>query len=159
VINAIQRTTILRKQGMDVKLEVEELMKAYLDVLSAHVEELEKLDRERTNFEAAFVLDLQNSFSGLSLISRKEVPQKRKGSNNPIQLPSDRKKRKRMIPPEAVRVMKDWLMAHKEHPYPSPEEKQHFVERTGLSLQQVDYWFINARRRILRPLLSSSLQT
>ena len=144
---------------MDVKQEVGELMKAYLEVLSAHVEELEKLDKERINYEASFVLDLQSSFSGLSLVSRKEVPQKRKGSRDPIPRPSNNKKRKRMIPPEAVQVMKDWLMAHQEHPYPSPEEKQYFVERTELSLQQVDYWFINARRRILKPLLSSSLQT
>ena len=41
----------------------------------------------------------------------------------------------------------------RQHPYPSEAEKQQLATVTRLSLVQVNNWFINARRRILQPIL------
>lgn len=41
----------------------------------------------------------------------------------------------------------------RQHPYPSEAEKHHLCTATRLSLVQVNNWFINARRRILQPIL------
>ncbi len=44
----------------------------------------------------------------------------------------------------------------KVHPYPTEDEKRAISQKTNLSLLQVNNWFINARRRILQPMLEAS---
>jgi len=44
----------------------------------------------------------------------------------------------------------------KVHPYPTEDEKRTISRKTNLSLLQVNNWFINARRRILQPMLETS---
>ncbi|GMF33121.1 unnamed protein product [Phytophthora lilii] len=44
-----------------------------------------------------------------------------------------------------------WFLAHKENPYPSPEERADIAERTGLGEQQVRNWFANMRKRHWKP--------
>lgn len=63
--------------------------------------------------------------------------------------------RKRELPPEAVSVLKAWLMApeHFEHPYPSPQDQQQLLLKTGIGKKQLKNWFTNARRRIWKPLM------
>ncbi|KAJ3275794.1 hypothetical protein HDV01_007261 [Terramyces sp. JEL0728] len=46
-------------------------------------------------------------------------------------------------------LLKDWMQAHRSNPYPSEEEKIQLMKETGLTLMQVNTWFINARRRFL----------
>lgn len=68
-----------------------------------------------------------------------------------------RKKSKRgVLPKHATQVMKSWLFQHIVHPYPTEDEKRHIATQTNLSLLQVNNWFINARRRILQPMLDAS---
>ncbi|KAM6098525.1 homeobox protein PKNOX1 isoform 3-T9 [Theristicus caerulescens] len=43
-----------------------------------------------------------------------------------------------------------------QHPYPTEDEKKQIAAQTNLTLLQVNNWFINARRRILQPMLDSS---
>ncbi|KAJ5509451.1 hypothetical protein N7527_011594 [Penicillium freii] len=59
------------------------------------------------------------------------------------------KRRRGNLPKPVTDILRDWLHEHLDHPYPSEEEKQMFMTRTGLSLSQVNNWFINARRRQL----------
>ena len=42
---------------------------------------------------------------------------------------------------------------HVKHPYPTEDEKRAIAAQTNLTLLQVNNWFINARRRILTPML------
>ncbi|CAI9621072.1 unnamed protein product [Staurois parvus] len=52
--------------------------------------------------------------------------------------------------------MRSWLFQHIGHPYPTEDEKKQIAAQTNLTLLQVNNWFINARRRILQPMLDSS---
>ncbi|KAI9657318.1 MAG: hypothetical protein M1821_002998 [Bathelium mastoideum] len=57
------------------------------------------------------------------------------------------RRRRGNLPREATNMMKKWFQEHLKSPYPSEEEKMQFCEMTGLSMNQVGNWFINARRR------------
>lgn len=92
------------------------------------------------------------------------------GSNYSLQ--SKRQKRG-ILPKHATSVMRAWLFQHlvvrnqsrsilvhvwfmiyaSQHPYPTEDEKRAIAAQTNLTLLQVNNWFINARRRILTPML------
>ncbi|KAJ3516918.1 hypothetical protein NLJ89_g828 [Agrocybe chaxingu] len=55
------------------------------------------------------------------------------------------------LPKEASDHLKAWLHRHNDHPYPSEEEERQLCHATGLSMNQVSNWMINARRRALAP--------
>ncbi|KAI6659314.1 Myeloid Ecotropic Viral Integration Site 1 (Meis) homeobox transcription factor [Oopsacas minuta] len=62
------------------------------------------------------------------------------------------------LPRPAVDILKSWLFNHLVHPYPTEEEKRSLAQQTNLNLTQVNNWFINARRRILQPMLEPRSQ-
>lgn len=51
------------------------------------------------------------------------------------------------FPRAAVKILKDWMLAHIDHPYPTDEEKELLKQQTGLSLGQISGWMANTRRR------------
>uniref|UniRef100_A0A8D8V355 Homeobox protein PKNOX2 n=2 Tax=Cacopsylla melanoneura TaxID=428564 RepID=A0A8D8V355_9HEMI len=68
-----------------------------------------------------------------------------------------KKRQKRgILPKQATSIMRSWLFQHLVHPYPTEDEKRHIATQTNLTLLQVNNWFINARRRILQPMLDAS---
>ncbi|KAJ8246712.1 hypothetical protein GJAV_G00254560 [Gymnothorax javanicus] len=67
------------------------------------------------------------------------------------------KNKRGVLPKQATNVMRSWLFQHIGHPYPSEDEKKQLASQTNLTLLQVNNWFINARRRILQPMLDASL--
>ncbi|XP_075218528.1 homeobox protein PKNOX2-like isoform X1 [Lycorma delicatula] len=72
----------------------------------------------------------------------------------------NRKKQKRgVLPKQATSIMRSWLFQHLVHPYPTEDEKRQIAAQTNLTLLQVNNWFINARRRILQPMLDASTPT
>ena len=65
--------------------------------------------------------------------------------------------RKRGLLPSATKnVLQKWLEQHMEYPYPSRQDKQMLSAETGLTFEQVDNWFRNARKRVCKTMLSSS---
>ncbi|XP_069059066.1 homeobox protein PKNOX1 isoform X2 [Pleurodeles waltl] len=69
---------------------------------------------------------------------------------------SSSKNKRGVLPKHATNVMRSWLFQHIGHPYPTEDEKKQIAGQTNLTLLQVNNWFINARRRILQPMLDSS---
>lgn len=47
----------------------------------------------------------------------------------------------------AIKVLKDWMDQHREHPYPTELEKKDLKDRTGLTIPQITNWLANTRRR------------
>ena len=66
---------------------------------------------------------------------------------------NEKKQNERRIPPEAVKILKEWLFANAHHPYTTDEERDELCRRTGLNKLQVKNWLTNSRRRLLRPML------
>jgi hypothetical protein len=56
-------------------------------------------------------------------------------------------RRKPRLPLKAVLILDDWFELHKNKPYPSEEEKSQLMLITGLNRNQVNNWFMNARKR------------
>ena len=55
-------------------------------------------------------------------------------------------------------ALRAWLLAHADAPYPTEEEKAVLAEASGITVRQVNMWFINARRRILHKAWRSPAQ-
>ncbi|XP_016145706.1 homeobox protein meis3-like [Sinocyclocheilus grahami] len=68
-------------------------------------------------------------------------------------------KKRGIFPKVATNVMRAWLFQHLSHPYPSEEQKKQLAQDTGLTILQVNNWFINARRRIVQPMIDQSNRT
>ncbi|KAF9348577.1 hypothetical protein BGX34_002396 [Mortierella sp. NVP85] len=66
------------------------------------------------------------------------------------------RKRRGNLPKSVTSVLKSWLVQNAIHPYPSETEKMRLAEATQLSMNQISNWFINARRRILQPILDEA---
>ncbi|PHH68198.1 hypothetical protein CDD82_744 [Ophiocordyceps australis] len=70
----------------------------------------------------------------------------------------DGKQRKRRgnLPKETTDKLRSWFVAHLQHPYPTEDEKQELMRQTGLQMNQISNWFINARRRQLPAMINSA---
>lgn len=84
----------------------------------------------------------------LSQLSHMLGPQSTSALNDlpPLQL-SMKPKSRPNFSKKALLILQDWLRVHRDHPYPSPEAKERLRDITGLSIKQLNDWFINARRR------------
>ncbi|KAI8949930.1 hypothetical protein F4801DRAFT_370913 [Xylaria longipes] len=67
------------------------------------------------------------------------------------------RKRRGNLPKEVTERLRTWFLAHLGHPYPSEEEKQLLMRETGLQMNQISNWFINARRRQLPSMINNAL--
>ncbi|KAM8842848.1 homeobox protein Meis1a isoform 2-T2 [Synchiropus picturatus] len=65
-------------------------------------------------------------------------------------------KKRGIFPKVATNLLRAWLFQHLTHPYPSEEQKRQLAGDTGLTILQVNNWFINARRRIVQPMIDQS---
>ncbi|KAH8673957.1 hypothetical protein BX600DRAFT_433561 [Xylariales sp. PMI_506] len=70
----------------------------------------------------------------------------------------DNKQRKRRgnLPKETTDKLRAWFVAHLHHPYPTEDEKQDLMRQTGLQMNQISNWFINARRRQLPTMINNA---
>jgi hypothetical protein len=51
------------------------------------------------------------------------------------------------FPRHAVKILREWLDTHQNHPYPTEEEKVELEKQTELKPVQIANWLANARRR------------
>jgi hypothetical protein len=51
------------------------------------------------------------------------------------------------FPRPAIKILKDWMIAHIDHPYPTDDEKETLKAQTGLTTVQISNWMANTRRR------------
>lgn len=65
------------------------------------------------------------------------------------------RKRRGNLPKSVTAILKQWLIDHCRNPYPTEVEKTGLKDKTGLTLNQISNWFINARRRLLPQILDS----
>jgi len=151
--------------------ETEEFLIMYCEVLRICRSELERMDSITDEFCTTYLEAIKpgpnqvwNDEAQKALLS----PQvKRKGMGEEVmgQMPPEtyspsmpQKKRRGNLPKAATNLLKKWLFDHLFHPYPSEEEKSALAMQTGLTLNQISNWFINARRRILQPMLETVRQ-
>ncbi|XP_020310964.1 homeobox protein Meis2 [Oncorhynchus kisutch] len=78
------------------------------------------------------------------------------GTGDEDDLDKKRQKKRGIFPKVATNIMRAWLFQHLTHPYPSEEQKKQLAQDTGLTILQVNNWFINARRRIVQPMIDQS---
>lgn len=69
--------------------------------------------------------------------------------------PAPSKKARRELPPHTVAILKGWMLSpeHVKHPYPTDEDKQMLLQKTGINMKQLTNWFTNARKRIWKPMM------
>lgn len=82
----------------------------------------------------------------------------RVGEFGGMAMSGDNKQRKRRgnLPKETTDKLRSWFMAHLSHPYPTEDEKQELMRQTGLQMNQISNWFINARRRQLPAMINNA---
>ncbi|KAK9478222.1 homeobox KN domain-containing protein [Lipomyces japonicus] len=69
------------------------------------------------------------------------------------------KKRRGNLPKHVTDILRTWLNGHVHHPYPTEDEKAMLMRQTGLTMNQISNWFINARRRRLPNMHKESSST
>ncbi|XP_052280893.1 homeobox protein Meis1-like [Dreissena polymorpha] len=67
-----------------------------------------------------------------------------------------RQKKRGIFSKTATNILRAWLFQHLQHPYPSEDQKKQLGAETGLTILQVNNWFINARRRIVQPMIDQT---
>jgi hypothetical protein len=67
------------------------------------------------------------------------------------------RRRRGNLPKTVTAVLKQWLVDHCRNPYPTEAEKTGLKDKTGLTLNQISNWFINARRRLLPQIIDTML--
>eukprot|EP00117_Sycon_ciliatum_P026757 scpid48529/ scgid21889/ Homeobox protein meis3-A len=57
-------------------------------------------------------------------------------------------KKRTVFPKHVTSKLRQWLKDNIENPFPDEEQKDQLCKETKLTLIQLNYWFINARRRV-----------
>eukprot|EP00180_Rhodochaete_pulchella_P001486 Plantae.Rhodophyta-Rhodochaete_pulchella.ctg23042.p1 GENE.Plantae.Rhodophyta-Rhodochaete_pulchella.ctg23042~~Plantae.Rhodophyta-Rhodochaete_pulchella.ctg23042.p1 ORF type:complete len:218 (+),score=33.06 Plantae.Rhodophyta-Rhodochaete_pulchella.ctg23042:28-654(+) len=68
---------------------------------------------------------------------------------------SSNKPRRNSLSTHANNVLRLWLFSNFLNPYPTEEEKKSLCQETGLTLTQINNWFINARVRLWKPTIDA----
>lgn len=92
-------------------------------------------------------------------LPQSQISETRSSSSSPISEDAKEKlntrKKRQNLPRQTTLILLSWLSEHLDRPYPNSREKYELLMKTRLTIQQLDNWFINARRRkinILRKL-------
>ncbi|XP_074018492.1 homeobox protein PKNOX2 isoform X3 [Numenius arquata] len=150
--------------------ELDNLMVKAIQVLRIHLLELEKVNELCKDFCNRYITCLKTKMHSDNLL-RNDLggpyspnpssislhPQVNLDLSSLLDGEDKKSKNKRgVLPKHATNIMRSWLFQHLMHPYPTEDEKRQIAAQTNLTLLQVNNWFINARRRILQPMLDAS---
>ena len=85
---------------------------------------------------------------------------RRKYADNASNLESDfgAKRKKNHLSEHSTARLRAWWDEHPGWPYPNDEQKEELMQATGLSVTQVNNWFINQRKRHWTPLRKASAE-
>eukprot|EP01118_Nematostelium_gracile_P005319 TRINITY_DN1675_c0_g1_i2.p1 TRINITY_DN1675_c0_g1~~TRINITY_DN1675_c0_g1_i2.p1 ORF type:complete len:227 (-),score=73.97 TRINITY_DN1675_c0_g1_i2:152-832(-) len=145
--------------------EAEDFCMLYVDVLRFCRAELERMDNMTDEFCTSYLEALKPNATSHPVWNDPDKSMAKRKSGNGEEVAAIQqdnyvvhKKRRGNLPKAATNILKKWLFDHLFHPYPTEEEKANLSNQTSLSLNQISNWFINARRRILQPMLESVRQ-
>ncbi|CAO3589997.1 unnamed protein product [Absidia cylindrospora] len=110
------------------------------------------------NPHARHISPTSSSPSSSSSLSPTQPPRFEQPRRKKEMDPRLKKRRRGNLPKHVTEFLKSWLLQHKEHPYPTERQKFELAQRTDLAVNQISNWFINARRRILHPMLETEHQ-
>ncbi|KAM9847080.1 homeobox protein PKNOX2 isoform 4-T4 [Aulostomus maculatus] len=149
--------------------ELDNLMVKAIQVLRIHLLELEKVNELCKDFCNRYITCLKTKMHSDNLLrndlggpyspTHTSLSMQQVNVDLSALLDSEDKKSKNkrgVLPKQATNIMRSWLFQHLMHPYPTEDEKRQIAAQTNLTLLQVNNWFINARRRILQPMLDAS---
>ncbi|KAJ3072159.1 Iroquois homeobox 3 [Podochytrium sp. JEL0797] len=90
-----------------------------------------------------------HSMSTYPLLKDSQEPDRDTATTAPhsITTPTTTEPKRLNYSPEIRAILLSWLGLNREYPYPTDQDKNDLAQKTGLTLQQVNNWFINARRR------------
>lgn len=86
----------------------------------------------------------QQSSQNQSIATPSGVPTNSTTTNEPE---VKKKRTRKNFAPEINTILNEWFEAHKVTPYPTEDEKQELMAKTGISQKQLKDWFGNRRRR------------
>nr|XP_061801379.1 homeobox protein PKNOX2 isoform X3 [Nerophis lumbriciformis] len=149
--------------------ELDNLMVKAIQVLRIHLLELEKVNELCKDFCNRYITCLKTKMHSDNLLrndlggpyspTHTSLSMQQLNVDLSALLDSEDKKsrnKRGVLPKQATNIMRSWLFQHLMHPYPTEDEKRQIAAQTSLTLLQVNNWFINARRRILQPMLDAS---
>ena len=134
--------------------DIDDYMNKYMEVQRINALQLDRVSELCDQFCSRYLTLLKEGAQRFSN-SLHAVESKRKG--DALEQESQ-KKRRGNLPKRATNLLKKWLFEHLFHPYPTEEQKRALASQTGLTINQISNWFINARRRILQPMLETVRQ-
>lgn len=89
--------------------------------------------------------------TSLQMLSRKTIKRTAQGSDfDQVEVDVGGPRRGQKLDVHASQTLRRWIIAHQHNPYPDEDEKDELALQTGLRIEQINNWFINARRRILK---------
>ncbi|KAL7747514.1 hypothetical protein RI367_007106 [Sorochytrium milnesiophthora] len=95
---------------------------------------------------------LTSDLSGVTLVAN--PPASAYPSSLRYDLPLDEAAGKRTKrdnhPGHVSQILREWIEQHMDDPYPTEEQKRILCSLTDLNKGQLDHWFINARRRLVK---------
>ncbi|KAI9317939.1 Homeodomain-like protein, partial [Dichotomocladium elegans] len=122
----------------------------YIELIETHKRRIQQMLKNNGRFWS----DVRESPPPVvSAPSTNDIPRRAKQQPAPLT-----KRRRGNLPKAVTAILRDWLSRHKKHPYPTEDEKLALARQTNLTLNQISNWFINARRRILQPMLQKEQQ-
>lgn len=157
---AVARTIVNLDHANPFETPVADSERAELDhfVLSttAHFQRLVELYKDRLEADqrdwCRLRSNLQNDLDSIVNSADSGSKYKSPGSSKASSAGSNTKRRE-PLSPTAINKLRDWLTKHAAEPYPDEDQKDNLSMETGLTVTQINNWFINARRRILPKML------